>query len=421
MGNSTAHNAQPADLSGKHAIEVRISDCGQRLTEAMNAILREIPEATQGPQKLAAALGIDKVLASRVLKAMRTDDALCAIHRMPGPDPLRRFVSASSKRGADKDQAKIAREAIDSYEDLITIEIGDRSALEAVLSAWVPEARRDFLTRRKQSAYRAMSQLKGVTLGTYAETAFVAPSKSDETKLDIVWMKRLVGLERLRPHARVMLSSFRGVDMEERPPDRRPLTIDGEPIDSFGAIVVDEYSTITPGALTATQRGETVFYMLTDEAFGPDDAIDLCTVEVNREEVPRYVDPSRGRVAWFSSEVVIPARRQQLDVFVHRDLYNGASPRLRFYDTAITGIVDVNDPSSEMSELEMSETLEELDRGLAGARSSHIPNYHAIINNVAERASIDATSLRGFRCLIDYPLYGCQTAMLFPTAAPPAE
>jgi len=410
---------KPSRDEKKLPIETRISECGDRLLSTLTGVLDAIPESAQGPQRLARALGIDKVLASRILKAMRTDDALCAVHRMPGPDPLRRFIDASSSHGLATERARAAREAIGSYERLITVEIGDRSALEAVLSAWVPEAKRDFQTRRKQSAYRSMSQLKGVAVQTYAETAFLRPSQRDETKIDVIWMKRLVGLQRLRPHARIMLSSFRGVEGVEDPNERRPLDIDGKPIDSFGAIVVDDYSTIAPGALSAVQRGEIVYYMLTDDAFGPDDAIDLCTVEVNYDELPRYIKPGNNRVAWFSSEVIIPARRQQLVVFVHRDLYGGASPRLRFYDTAITGIIDVNHPSSDMSELDLSETLEELDRGIAGARTSHIPGYHRILADITSRTGIDTDALRGYRCLIDYPIYGCQTAMLFPTVPPP--
>ena len=412
---------QATEISGaesngrdRSAIEVRIATCGEELLASLGAMISGVPESAQGPQKLATALGIDKVLASRLLKALRADDALCAVHRMPGPEPLRRVIRASRSKGIEKGTISKAEEAVGAYERMISLEIGDRSALEAALSAWVPEARRDFQLRRKQSAYRATSQLKGVSVDTLAETAFLVPSKTDESRLDVIWMKRLVGLQRLRPNTRIRLSSFRA-SVEKDGDARRPLNLDGEPIESFGATLVDEFSTITQGTLYAEHRGETIYYLLSDDAFGPDDAIDLCTVEVNRSEIPRYVDPALGRVAWFSSELIIPARRQQLDVFVHRDLFRGTAPKLRVYDTNVTGIVDVNDPSSEFSELDLVETVEDLGRGLGRVRSSCVNEYHTLLMHVAERAGLDGDSMVGYRCVADYPFYGSQTAMMWPT------
>src|SRR5207244_2633458 len=88
---------------------------------------------------------------------------------------------------------------------------GDRSSLEAILSGWVPEARRDFEVRRKQAAFRATSQLKGVQNEVFAETAIFWPS-GDGQHIDVVLVKSVTDLMRVRPGAVVHFTSRRGVE-----------------------------------------------------------------------------------------------------------------------------------------------------------------------------------------------------------------
>lgn len=411
----TATDANPPQNRAGEGIELRITRCGEDLLNSLSGVLNPIPDASKGPQRLATALGVDKVLASRVLKALRADDALCAIHRMPGPEPLRKLIRAIEGLGGGENGTSEAKSAIDRYDHLINVEIGDRSALDAVLSAWVPEARRDFEIRRKQAAYRAMSQLIGSTVETLAETAFITPA-ADGEHIDLIWVKRLVRLHRLRPRARVRLSSWRIV---ENPSERRPLNIEGKPIEGLNSSLVPEHSTPDLQPLIAVQRGEVIHYQLDDSAFGPDQAVDLCTVEVNRAEISRYVDPTRRRLAWFSSEVAIPARRQQFDLFIHPELFGGAAPRLKLYDTALTGLVDINDPMADSAELDLGETVQEIGRGIDRARTSDVPGYHTMLLDITNRLQITATDLIGYRCTIDFPLYGCQTTLTFPTVGRP--
>ncbi len=162
-------------------------------------------------------------------------------------------------------------------------------------------------------------------------------------------------------------------------------------------------------------------YMLEPGGFGAETAINLVTCEVNRGEIPRYLDPSRRRRAWASSDINIPSRRMQFDVLVHRDLYNTAPPELRIYDTAISGQADINDPSRDVDQLDLLETIEHMGTGLNRFGSSHVPRYRSMLSDVCATLGFDPELLRGYRVSSDYPIYGSQTAMMFATQGRTAD
>lgn len=394
-------------------LDVRIMRTGDELMAGLTRVLKYVPGNDAGPQRLATELGVDTVLASRLLKAVRSPDSMSLIHRTPGPEPLRRVLKASAKYGVPPDVLAAAHEAVNAFEHLIDSAAGDRSSLEAILSAWVPEARREFELRRKQAAFRAISQLKGLQANVFAETAIFTPS-DDGQHIDVVWIKSVTGLSRLRPAAVVKFTSKRGV---ESPNQRMPVTLAGERVDSVQNTVVPEFCTSPTPALTAQIVGEQTHYLLEGVKLG--DSVQVMTCEVNHSEIPRFIPTSRGRRAWASSDLAIPAQRFQFDMIVHQDIFPGEHPDLRVYDTAIRGTADRNDPARDIDQFDLLESLEHLGVGLARFASSDVPKYRQMLESVCSRLNYDASKLRGYRVASDYPLYGSQYTMSFRTTDAP--
>jgi len=278
-------------------LEFRITQTGDALLESLRHVIEQVPGADAGPQRLAATLRVDKVLASRLLKAIRSPDGMSAMHRAPGAAPLHRVLKASAAAGVDTVHLDAARVAIDAFEELIHAEVGDRSGLEAILSAWVPEARRDFELRRKQAAFRALSQLKGLMADSFAETAIFWPSDDGE-RIDVVWVTCIVGLQRLRPGVPVKFTSRRGV---EKPDQRRQRTLNGAPVDTVENTVLEAFSSSLTPTLRADICGEYTHYLLEIVGLGASDAMTLTAVEVNRTAIARFVPvdgaDARGRQA----------------------------------------------------------------------------------------------------------------------------
>ncbi|MDX9912767.1 MAG: hypothetical protein RBS39_13145 [Phycisphaerales bacterium] len=405
--------SKAGDTRPMESIELRIMETGDALLRGLTRVIEHVPGSDAGPQRLADSLGVDKVLASRLLKALRAPDAMSAMHRVPGPEPLRRVVRAAEKLGAPEAELAAARAAVDAFEGLIRTDGGDRSGLEAILSAWVPEARREFELRRKQAAFRAMSQLKGLQADVFAEAAIFWPSAEDD-KVDVVWIKVVSGLRRLRPGVTIKFTSKRGI---ETPGTRHPLTLAGDPMERVQNTVVEEFCSQPVPVLTARVVGEQTHYIL--EGVGLGDAARLVTCEVNRAEIPRYVPSERGRRAWASSDLAIPSQRLHFDMLVHRDLFQGEDPDLRVYDTCIQGTADRNDPARDIDRLDLLETVLPLGEGLGRFGSSDVPMYRSLLERVCHALRIDGAALRGYRVASDYPVYGSQFVMSFRTSDPP--
>ncbi|RMF85094.1 MAG: hypothetical protein D6744_01960 [Planctomycetota bacterium] len=395
-------------------IELRINETGDILRRALQTVLNELPVRSAGPQALANQINVDKVFASRLLKAMRAPDAMSLMHRIPGPEPLRRFLRAASRRGIDRPVAEAAERAVDQFASLIRDELGDRAALSAILSAWVPEARRELELRNKQAAFKAISQLKGVWAEGILATAILSPS-ADAGRLDLVWISGLIGLRRLHPRASVKLATRRMVRNDD---GRHPQTLDGRRSEGMQNALLEEFSSSPPPALEVHRVGEVVHYTWAACGFGPASATDFVVAEVNRSEMRRFIGAHEKRKGFAFAEVSVPAKALQFDTIVHRDVYPGAHPTLRIYDTALEGVADINDPARDIDLLATTETIESLGEGVERIGSSTVPRYGDLIAHVCGRLHWDRSEFRAYRCQIDYPLYGAQVAMCFD---PPRE
>lgn len=402
--------------AGSKALEHRIAAVGTALLQHFQGVVEGVERAGSGPQALANALAIDKVLASRVLKALRSQDPLTAVRLMPGPEPLRRLVRAASKRGASQGDTAAANSAIDAFEELIRTHFGDRSLLDAMLSAWVPEARREFELRRKQAAFKAMSQLKGSQADVLGATVLLAPS-ADGEHIDVVWLNQLHGLHRVRPGVTVKLSSRR---LTKGPTDRQPFTLAGLPLTHETSPLVEPFCSSPLPHLDVRQVGETVFYLLGEEDLGGDSAVDLVFAEVNRDELNRYIPRGTTRKSYFFAEVTTPAQLLQFDLLVHEDLYRGQDPQLRLYDASFEGVANPNDPTRDIDQIDMVESISALGKGTRGFRSTEISRYGELVSHVLDQARFDGSKMRGYRVRIDYPLYGSQVMMLFDAVEKPA-
>lgn len=392
-------------------LERKIAGVGETLGRALRAVLEVLPPEAETVQGLANTLGLDKVFASRLLKATRARDPLAVIYHAPGPEPLRRFARAARRvEGVEKSMAKGVEQGVAHFESLIRDDFRDRSALQATLSSWLPDARAEFQLRRKQSAFKAMSELLGVSAQRNVATALYHPSP-DGKNIDVVWIMGLIGLQRVRPDAAVRLATRRMAAGAGSP--RRPRTLDGDLVDDLEGLRLDAFCDAPPARLEVVRAGECTHYVLAGEDFGPRSAVDFLMAESNPAEIPRQVPKRSGRKGYLFAEVTPPVRALQFDVLLHRDIYPGASPSLRIYDTVLDGVADVNDPGRDLDVLDLDERVQALGAGLDGLRIPDFARYAELVGYAMGRLGWSLDEFRGWRCAVDYPVYGSQVAMVF--------
>ena len=67
----------------------------------------------------------------------------------------------------------------------------------------------------------------------------------------------------------------------------------------------------------------------------------------------------------------------------------------------------------------MAETIQPLGVGLGNCRSAEVPWYPELLQTVCGKLGWDAGGFRGYRCRIEYPIYGSQVVMAFPAPVRP--
>lgn len=416
IGDSESRSSPVEDGSGMATLSVAsIGAVGDSLITSLEGVLGEVKlagarGAARGPVAFARELGLDKVLLSRVLKALRMREGTSSLRAMPGPDPLRRLVSRAAAQGVSKVTIDAAMGAIDRYERLLRDTVRGRGMLDTILSAWDPASRGEFEQRRKQTAFTAISQIRGAQARMNHSTVLVMPS-SEAGLLDVVWVTGYLGLYRSRPGARVKFASRR---LTPGKTARHPESIDGRSLESPEALLVPAFCSKPMPRFDAISLGERVFYTLGGDEFGAVSAVDVVYAEVNRSELPR-VPQSSTRKRFFFAEPAVPSQVLQYDVLVHADLGWGL-PELMIYDTAYEGAASPNDPSRDLDKLDLAETVEQLPRSVDGSlnlRSPDVPGYADMIQSIAAKVGAELNRFVAHRTRIEYPLYGAQVTMAF--------
>jgi hypothetical protein len=395
--------------SDSSELKSRIMAVGRDLAAGIGSVLDAIPYGTHAPAALARTMGVDKLLAGRVLKALRNPDPMAVLNTAPGPDPLRRLLRAARRQGVAPETIAAAEEAVRRFEALIRQEAGDRSALDAMLSAWLPAARAEFELRRKQTVFRGMSQLLGVATDKHVTTIMLNLSP-DGVHLDVMCLFGMLGLQRLRPGATVKFSTRR-LSRDDTP--RVPRTLALSPVEGVEGLRVDEFCTAPAPQLDVHHVGDVVHYTLAGDDFGPRSAIDLVFAEVNLAEMPRHLPGSPPRLRHASADVTTPAKVLVFDVLVHEEVFPGTDPQLFIYDTTFDGVADVNDPARNIDRLDLCETVRPLGTGIDKFHNPEMPRYVELMRHICEKLGWTGDRFRGYRCRIEYPIYGSQVTAAF--------
>lgn len=407
------------ELQVEAGLEVRVAELGRLLADRVGRVVGALPGSPQGPVSVARAAGVDKVLTSRLLRAAASRDPVAAVQLMPGPDPLRNFAASAGKKGVPGELVKELVEAVDRFEEMIRSEGGSRSGFDAILASWLPEARAEFELRRKQSIFRAMSELKGKSAALNLATAMLYPSKDGE-RLDVVWVFAYIGLQRLRPGVVVKFATRRvetphGDGTERKP--RKPRTLDGLEVEGLDGLLLKDHCSVPTPRIEVEPAGNRVHYTLGDaNVFGPRSAVDIAFAEVNLAELPRYVPLEPRRKRFVYTDVSTPVELLVFDALIHEDVLGGrtgADPSLLLYDTASQGTADINDRARDIDRLDLRETLQPLGHGVDQCRVSEVPGYVQLLKTVCQKMGWEESKLKGYRSRIDYPLYGSQVAIAY--------
>lgn len=378
-----------------------IKRVGRELCDAMRALAAEIPAESKTPNELARVLKVHRTLASRLLNALRTDDPLAAVSRMPRSEGLRIFLQAAKSR-VPPDAHGRAYTALRMFERTIKEELGGWNGFDAAITEWLPDARARFEIANKQLAFKGIANLMGVHADTQLNTVIYYPDASGQ-KCDIVLIEGLTNLHRLRPSARVPVASH-----VPRPHAPQPLECvmgNTDPDDPRpGNPLLKEFCSRPYPELEVVKNGDMVTYVLAGNEIGVKSAVDVFAANMVRSGRPLYrsAEEPPTRRHW-SVGVNLPTKTLVMNALLHEDVWPG-DPELLLYDVHIPGMSIPGDPTRDVDRLDMMESIQPLGKGAARFRLNEVGRNVEMVQYVCDRLGWDSGRLRGYRVRVQYPL-----------------
>jgi len=381
----------------------RIERLGGVLREALLPVLEQAAGKRPRLTDLTRTLGIDKSLASLLVRAANAPNDLELMHLVPSPAGLRILADSATRRARPSALARL-RTAAGELQELIDSTPGGRAALDALISesSDVARERRERIAR--QSSFKSMSYLIGYFSDVLSTTFFVVPSGNGRT-VDGIEINRRFGLRRLRPGTPVPILAY--APWTEGGPTGEVTRLDSieggtdspEPAD----LLIPEFSTRPLPPIEAVHEPSRTTFVLPGDAHAQE-VERLAWAFRHRNGGPMQLGSGIHPLGDYLLHM--PCRRLVRDLFIDESLYPGAVPRVTFV------LPDANAhrrPPNEVGvrrygDIHVSVSVEPLPRSDRAFTLSGFADHADVTRSVLERAGHAATRFRGWRCEMTYPV-----------------
>lgn len=400
-------------------VEEQVNAVGHELSSSFRALFQEAGTDPAVPQNLTRSFGTNAVFSHRLSSALRKVDPLATMLQIPGPQPLRQFIQKAEKKGVAPEIIEKASRATDDFEHLIRHVAGDRSNLDVMVGAWLPDARTRYELAAKQSAYRGMCQLRGIAADVeYTTVFFHAGSHPDF--FDSVILRGMLGFRRIRPGVRYTLP-IRQFGRHAQHPIVEASLDDVHLSENPRGMILDQFcsDSLQPVQFKQVGGGTVLTWDWADSA-GIPSSCDLVFANLRRNVCRRHILPDSDRLVTASAQTIsVPTRVMYCDLLLGEGVYPGWIPNIRTVEIGQGGIPDPQDELSDCSILDTSESIDPLGVGIGRFRAEDIPNYTQILEHACQRLGWDPASFRGYRTRIEYPIFGTAIQSIFPLASKP--
>jgi hypothetical protein len=385
-------------------IGMRASEVAERLRAHLLEVAREVGGPSFRPSRLVETLGIDKSLASRISRSLRSDAPYEVLHLLPSPTGLGIFLDGVERHGCAPNVLRRARAAVAAFQDLLREIPGGRAALDALMSETVVEVRERAERTASQTVYRAMSYLLGYRCETITSAVILQPS-ADGKLVDGLEVGRREGIRRLRPNAPAAL--FSANLAKNGPPEAPAIEMLGEGANPHDprSVLLPEFCDPHEPSLELHESGQHTIFALSDGDRTLQRAVTISSAFFVRGAYLRWRTEEQEEE--FRLYLLhYPCKLLIRDLFIHEDLYVGSEPQVRLEFPAPPGAPrpGTKDPAARLNRLDISTPIVSLGRGLHHAPAAGASQHAKLLAHVFRTAGLDPERFRGYRARIMYPV-----------------
>ena len=380
-----------------------IEALGGALRQPLLAVLEGVAGSPPRPARIVRAIGLDKSLASRFVRAVTADTDLELMYVVPSPEGLRILAErAADLAGPERIQQFLA--VTERFEQMLNRVPGGRASIDAQISEESADVREKSEHAARQAAFKSMSFLLGHYCETLSTTLFIVPSPNGRM-VDAIEVQRRIGLRRLRPATPLPLLSFYYLPEDVTPGETISFeSIDGpKRSDSPDDYLLREFSTNPLPELAVMRDGPVSTLVL------PGDPSVIAPTQISSACRIRNAWPGRPeeRVQDVRGYVLhMPTRRLVRDVYVADGLWPSAAPRITYLLPGPRGETPRPDDDGlrHYANVNLSAPIEALPSGAKPYALPGSTNHDAAIRHVLERAGLAKTAFHGWRSAITYPV-----------------
>lgn len=392
MTDSLAPDEERAELAAV-ALELR---------HGLAPLLQGLAGDPPRPVRLTQGIGLDKSLASRLIKAVRSETDAEFLHHVPSPTGLR-ILLERARSEADPRRLREVDAGVRRFESLLDRLPGGRQALDARMGEASSAIREKREQMARQASFKAQSFLFGHFCETLSTTLFVLPSDRPD-RVDVLEVHRRIGLQRLSPGMSVPLLSVRTGDHPDQDGAPRMVLLDGRPPSPR----VEDYLLPAeppepPPALDWVDEAGTATFV-----FPPGGPLRLprrlSTGWRVRHALP--VPPERNWVTLRNYMLHTPCHTLVRDLYLAEGLWPEARPQVDFYLPGPSGTpaVQVEPGRPHLRRVNLSARIEQRPDGPAAFELDEAPDQAALLTGALQRAGAGGLRWRGWRCRMGYPV-----------------
>jgi len=403
--------------------ETQSEEVLRRVRGAFAEIMEALPGPITRPHQLQKALGIDKQLSWRILKATCESDPFAAAHHLPGPNGVKIFLDAAARNGVSSALMKRASRALAEFDELVDIHAGDRASIDMMMSAHAQRGREPADLAHRKLAFRGNSYLWGVQAKVQLRTDIAAPAR-EKGLLDICSLQGFIGLRRLRPDVPWVVSRGRCVDNDGqarrtflREPldarDREGGTVSAVPLlRAFCSKPIPEFRRIARHGFVEAE--------LIEGPVGDTGAVTCITGEVGRAAASYFRD-EHNRFGNFIASAWTPCETLIFDQIAHENIFGDLYPTLAVYSELGQLAPFLSSPESHRDLLPVTETVEYLGTGVFSLHTPHVPHYAQMARFAFERLGWDAERFKVYRLRMKFPIIPTSVVIRYDLPERPAE